>query len=80
MQLRVARLTKAHGLKGGIKLELYTDDPARRFTAGAGAEEDDGGAVGSKRRVRQHPSKDACQQGGPAERTSGPGEAASGFT
>jgi 16S rRNA processing protein RimM len=35
MQLRVARLTKAHGLKGGIKLELYTDDPARRFTAGA---------------------------------------------
>lgn len=35
MQLRVARLTKAHGLKGGIKLELYTDDPARRFTPGA---------------------------------------------
>ena len=34
-QLRVARLTKAHGLKGGIKLELYTDDPARRFLPGA---------------------------------------------
>jgi len=34
-QLRVARLTKAHGLKGAIKLELYTDDPARRFTPGA---------------------------------------------
>ncbi|WP_083527886.1 ribosome maturation factor RimM [Curtobacterium ammoniigenes] len=34
-QLRVGRLTKAHGLKGGIKLELYTDDPDRRFVPGA---------------------------------------------
>ena len=34
-QLRVGRLTKAHGLKGAIKVELYTDDPARRFTPGA---------------------------------------------
>jgi len=34
-QLRVARLLKAHGLKGAIKLELYTDDPERRFTPGA---------------------------------------------
>jgi 16S rRNA processing protein RimM len=34
-QLRVGRLTKAHGLKGGLKLELYTDDPERRFTPGA---------------------------------------------
>jgi 16S rRNA processing protein RimM len=34
-QLRVGRLTKAHGLKGGLKLELYTDDPARRFRPGA---------------------------------------------
>jgi 16S rRNA processing protein RimM len=34
-QVRVARLTKAHGLKGAIKLELYTDDPERRFTPGA---------------------------------------------
>ena len=34
-QLRVGRLTKAHGLKGGLKLELYTDDPDRRFTPGA---------------------------------------------
>lgn len=34
-QLRVGRLTRAHGLKGGIKVELYTDDPARRFTPGA---------------------------------------------
>jgi 16S rRNA processing protein RimM len=34
-QLRVARLMKAHGLKGAIKLELYTDDPARRFVPGA---------------------------------------------
>lgn len=34
-QLRVARLMKAHGLKGGIKLELYTDDPRRRFVPGA---------------------------------------------
>ncbi|PZF38299.1 ribosome maturation factor RimM [Curtobacterium sp. MCLR17_051] len=34
-QLRVGRITKAHGLKGGIKLELYTDDPDRRFTLGA---------------------------------------------
>lgn len=35
MRLRVARLLKAHGLKGGIKLELYTDDPNRRFVPGA---------------------------------------------
>ncbi len=34
-QLRVGRLTKAHGLKGGLKLELFTDDPDRRFTKGA---------------------------------------------
>lgn len=34
-QFRVGRLTKAHGLKGAIKVELYTDDPARRFTKGA---------------------------------------------
>ena len=34
-QLRVGRLTKAHGLKGGIKLELFTDDPDARFTPGA---------------------------------------------
>jgi 16S rRNA processing protein RimM len=31
----VGRLTKAHGLKGGLKLELYTDDPDRRFVPGA---------------------------------------------
>ncbi len=34
-QLRVGRLTKAHGLKGALKIELYTDDPERRFTPGA---------------------------------------------
>ncbi len=34
-QLRVGRLTKAHGLKGGLKLELYTDDPDKRFQPGA---------------------------------------------
>ena len=34
-QLRVARLLKAHGLKGAIKLELYTDDPDGRFVPGA---------------------------------------------
>lgn len=34
-QLRVGRLTKAHGLKGALKLELFTDDPGRRFTPGA---------------------------------------------
>ena len=34
-QLRVCRLTKAHGLKGGIRVEMYTDDPAKRFTPGA---------------------------------------------
>jgi 16S rRNA processing protein RimM len=34
-QLRVGRLTKAHGLKGAIKLELYTDEPERRFVPGA---------------------------------------------
>ncbi len=34
-QLRVGRLTKAHGLKGAIKIELYTDVPEKRFVPGA---------------------------------------------
>ncbi len=34
-ELRVGRLTKAHGLKGALKVELYTDDPASRFVPGA---------------------------------------------
>ena len=34
-QLRVGRLIKAHGLKGALKVELYTDDPDRRFVSGA---------------------------------------------
>lgn len=34
-RLRVGRLVKAHGLKGAVKLELYTDDPERRFVPGA---------------------------------------------
>jgi 16S rRNA processing protein RimM len=33
--LRVGRLLKAHGLKGAIKVEMYTDDPASRFTPGS---------------------------------------------
>src|SRR5699024_4598282 len=33
--LRVGRLTKPHGLKGVIKLELYTDNPELRFVPGA---------------------------------------------
>ena len=28
-------MTKAHGLKGALKLELYTDDPEHRFVPGA---------------------------------------------
>jgi 16S rRNA processing protein RimM len=34
-QLRVGRLTKAHGLKGALKLELFTDTPEQRFTPGS---------------------------------------------
>ena len=34
-QVRVGRLVKAHGLKGALKLELYTDDPDGRFRPGA---------------------------------------------
>jgi 16S rRNA processing protein RimM len=33
-KLRVGRLVKAHGLKGAIKLELYTDSPDQRFKSG----------------------------------------------
>ena len=33
--MRVGRLTKAHGLKGAIKVEMYTDAPDRRFVPGA---------------------------------------------
>ena len=35
VELRVARLVRAHGLKGGLKLEMYTDDPELRFTPGS---------------------------------------------
>lgn len=34
-QLRVGRVLKAHGLKGALKLELYTDAPDERFAPGA---------------------------------------------
>ena len=34
-ELRVGRLTKAHGLKGALKLELYTDEPDLRFKPGS---------------------------------------------
>lgn len=34
-QLRVGRLVKAHGLKGALKIELYTDDPDGRFVPGS---------------------------------------------
>lgn len=34
-QLRVGRLLKAHGLKGALKVELYTDEPEKRFVPGA---------------------------------------------
>jgi len=34
-KLRVGRFLKAHGLKGAIKLELYTDSPNERFVPGA---------------------------------------------
>jgi 16S rRNA processing protein RimM len=34
-ELRVGRLVRAHGLKGAIKLELYTDSPETRFAKGA---------------------------------------------
>jgi 16S rRNA processing protein RimM len=33
--LRVGRLSKPHGLKGGLKLELYTDNPELRFVPGS---------------------------------------------
>lgn len=33
--LRVGRLTKPHGLKGGLKLELFTDNPELRFVPDA---------------------------------------------
>ena len=34
-QLRAGRPLKAHGLKRALKVELYTDDPDRRFVPGA---------------------------------------------
>lgn len=34
-RLRVGRLLKAHGLKGALRIELYTDEPERRFVPGA---------------------------------------------
>lgn len=34
-RLRVGRLTKPHGLKGAIKLELFTDNPEQRFRPGS---------------------------------------------
>jgi 16S rRNA processing protein RimM len=35
MQLTVARIGRAHGLRGEVALDVRTDDPAARFTAGA---------------------------------------------
>src|SRR5690606_9521105 len=35
VELRVGRLTKPHGLKGALKIDLYTDAPERRFVPGA---------------------------------------------
>lgn len=34
-RVRVGRLTKPHGLKGAIKLELFTDSPELRFKPGS---------------------------------------------
>lgn len=34
-RLRVGRLTKPHGLKGAMKLELFTDNPELRFQPGS---------------------------------------------
>lgn len=34
VDVRVARILKAHGLKGGVKLEIYTDVPELRFQPG----------------------------------------------
>ncbi|NLB47961.1 MAG: ribosome maturation factor RimM [Microbacteriaceae bacterium] len=33
--MRVGRLTKPHGLKGALKVEMYTDNPDARFVPGA---------------------------------------------
>lgn len=33
--MRVGRMTKPHGLKGGVKLEMFTDNPELRFFPGA---------------------------------------------
>lgn len=35
MRLRVGRLTKPHGLKGGLRVEMFTDEPDTRFYPGA---------------------------------------------
>ena len=35
MQLTVARIGRAHGLRGEVALDVRTDDPAARFAAGA---------------------------------------------
>lgn len=35
MDLVVARITRAHGLRGELVLDVRTDDPARRFADGA---------------------------------------------
>lgn len=34
MPLRVARVTKVHGLKGAVRLDIFTDDPSDRFVPG----------------------------------------------
>ncbi|BDZ43947.1 ribosome maturation factor RimM [Paraoerskovia sediminicola] len=42
MRLTVARIGKAHGLRGEVSLQVRTDDPSTRFAVGAELETDPG--------------------------------------
>ncbi|HLR55604.1 MAG TPA: ribosome maturation factor RimM, partial [Actinomycetales bacterium] len=53
MQVVVAVITRPHGLKGDVALELRTDSPQERFIAGAAFQTSDGRQL-TLRRGWQH--------------------------
>ena len=54
--LRVCRIGRAQGLRGEVTLEVFTDDPERRFVAGSTLMAQDGRTftVASSRRFKQY--------------------------
>lgn len=53
MELRVAKIGKPHGLRGEVKLNVFTDQPQERFVPGASFTTNDGASLRIET-VRRH--------------------------